>query len=346
MFIVLNIILFATIIAVLVYSYLNINKLQTANRSIKNQITGLQKDVKGTIDSIDTINKNSDIATKETRDMLMNSTTNLQSNIDKVSSDDKDLIQSTASSLQSDIEKTSTNNKNLLQSTASSLQSNIASSDLRKGGSISGDINISGKTKTSVLKLGDKFSLSGVGDVHGNDQWLRLLNKDATGYADGGFAAKRIWTNEGIIDGSQHVSGDLVFNGDNKWIVHTPDDGRKTMYIAPAGKNGDWDWDKQMNINNDGSVYMKYATVGTDMSVNGNLTMGPAKAISSSGRMHISGNELLYLLNKDGVIVGKEWGGNGNLSVQGKTTTNELNANKICIGSTCINENQLKKIAT
>ena len=37
-----------------------------------------------------------------------------------------------------------------------------------------------------------------------------------------------------------------------------------------------------------------------------------------AGRVHISGNERLYLLNKDGVIVGKEWGGNGNLQVQGR----------------------------
>jgi hypothetical protein len=39
--------------------------------------------------------------------------------------------------------------------------------------------------------------------------------------------------------------------------------------------------------------------------------------IATPGRMHITGGERLYLLNKDGVIIGKEWGGNGNLSVQG-----------------------------
>ena len=38
---------------------------------------------------------------------------------------------------------------------------------------------------------------------------------------------------------------------------------------------------------------------------------------NDTGRMHISGNERLYLLNKDGVIIGKEWGGNGNLQIQG-----------------------------
>ena len=45
--------------------------------------------------------------------------------------------------------------------------------------------------------------------------------------------------------------------------------------------------------------------------------MHSGKTIVSDGRMHIHGEELLYLLNKDGVIIGKEWGGNGNLTVQG-----------------------------
>jgi len=45
-------------------------------------------------------------------------------------------------------------------------------------------------------------------------------------------------------------------------------------------------------------------------------------SFTSPGRLHLSGPELLYLLNKNGVIVGKEWGGNGNLNVQGDTTVN------------------------
>ncbi len=40
--------------------------------------------------------------------------------------------------------------------------------------------------------------------------------------------------------------------------------------------------------------------------------------ISASGRLHIFGDELLYLLNRSGVIVGAEWGGTGNLTVEGE----------------------------
>ncbi len=45
--------------------------------------------------------------------------------------------------------------------------------------------------------------------------------------------------------------------------------------------------------------------------------------IHTPGRLHMSGDEFLYILNKSGAIVGKEWGGTGNLSVQGKLTVGE-----------------------
>lgn len=46
--------------------------------------------------------------------------------------------------------------------------------------------------------------------------------------------------------------------------------------------------------------------------------------INTAGRQHISGNELLYILNKNGAVIGKEWGGNGNLQVQGDATVGKL----------------------
>lgn len=39
--------------------------------------------------------------------------------------------------------------------------------------------------------------------------------------------------------------------------------------------------------------------------------------LSNTGRQHVYSGELLYLLPKSGVEVGKEWGGNGNLNAQG-----------------------------
>jgi Chaperone of endosialidase len=42
-----------------------------------------------------------------------------------------------------------------------------------------------------------------------------------------------------------------------------------------------------------------------------------SSTVSCDGRLHIAGAETLYLLNLGGVVVGKEWNGNGNLVVEG-----------------------------
>ena len=55
------------------------------------------------------------------------------------------------------------------------------------------------------------------------------------------------------------VDDDLQFTGKNNWILHTPDDNRRTLYVAPsktAGKT-DWDWANQTKFNADGSIEMK-----------------------------------------------------------------------------------------
>ncbi|MCP4667296.1 MAG: tail fiber domain-containing protein [Deltaproteobacteria bacterium] len=59
----------------------------------------------------------------------------------------------------------------------------------------------SGTFKTLKLRLGDKWLLSGIGDGHANDDWLRVFNVDGSDYY-GGLAAGRLWTKEGSIAGS------------------------------------------------------------------------------------------------------------------------------------------------
>lgn len=55
---------------------------------------------------------------------------------------------------------------------------------------------INGIFKTDVLRLGDKWRLSGVGDHEANDDWLRLKNVANNAYW-GGFAASKMWTMQG-----------------------------------------------------------------------------------------------------------------------------------------------------
>jgi hypothetical protein len=59
-----------------------------------------------------------------------------------------------------------------------------------------------------------------------------------------------------------------------------------------------------------------------NLRVNGEIQTPANHTIKCDGRQHMGGEELLYILNKSGVMIGKEWGGNGNLHVQGNTQVN------------------------
>ncbi len=55
-------------------------------------------------------------------------------------------------------------------------------------------------------------------------------------------------------DGSVHFTGDPVMGGQNSWTLHTPDDGRTTLWLAPGSYNDNWNWANATRFNNDGSV--------------------------------------------------------------------------------------------
>ena len=105
----------------------------------------------------------------------------------------------------------------------------------------------------------------------------------------------------------------------------------KNDYIS-EGFSSDEAVQNVASLYNTGMATVTNLRATKDINVDGILT---SNHIRNPGRMHLSGDELLYLLNKNGVIIGKEWGGNGNLSVQGDcsvagtATVNQLMANKI-----------------
>jgi hypothetical protein len=61
---------------------------------------------------------------------------------------------------------------------------------------------VNGVFKTDVLRLGDKFRLSGVGEAMGNDDWLRMTAVGNSAVYYGGIAAGRLWTQQGVLAGS------------------------------------------------------------------------------------------------------------------------------------------------
>jgi len=61
-------------------------------------------------------------------------------------------------------------------------------------------------------------------------------------------------------------------------------------------------------------------TIPGSLTLKGDLVFPDANTIKAAGRLHISPGEILYLLPKANVIIGKEWGGTGDLVVQGNQT--------------------------
>ena len=104
------------------------------------------------------------------------------------------------------------------------------------------------------------------------------------------------------------------------------------LYILQNNKKEHLDATPLSNesIQNIASVYNKDNLTATNINatgnlqVKGNITNGSTTlsgtTLNDTGRFHISSGELLYLLPKSGVIIGKEWGGTGNLQVQGNIT--------------------------
>lgn len=59
--------------------------------------------------------------------------------------------------------------------------------------------------RTNILQLGEKWTMSGVGDRIGRDEWLRLLDANINaGNRDyfGGFAARKLWSWDGSVEAS------------------------------------------------------------------------------------------------------------------------------------------------
>jgi hypothetical protein len=70
-----------------------------------------------------------------------------------------------------------------------------------------------------------------------------------------------------------NVRNDLKFVGGNNWIIHTPNDGRHTMYIAPSRAKGneEWNWGNQTRLEPDGKVFTKDLHSETSNSTTSNV---------------------------------------------------------------------------
>ena len=164
------------------------------------------------------------------------------------------------------------------------------------------------KVNTDVLHLGNKFRLSGVGDSHANDDWMRLLGKDNKNYK-GGVAVGKLW-----VGGVSHLNGN-------------------TLTHSVSRNGGDW-----LRINNDGSSPGRTALYG-NLSINdtrknqGGLSVGAWKNVGK-GNIEATGN--IFADGNVGVgtkTVRNPQGWNKVLEVKGKDHAKSLtSSNNVSVG--------------
>jgi len=148
---------------------------------------------------------------------------------------------------------------------------------IRNLSNVATKLQAGGLTVPGNLKVGANLATNGLDPANMPDGWgggLRIFDGYSSGTigfgpdgkklnaymnSNGDMRSINMNTDNATINGNANVTGDIVFNGANKWIIHTPDDNRRIMYMAPANDKGEWMWDKQTVFNNDGSVQLSGA---------------------------------------------------------------------------------------
>ena len=155
---------------------------------------------------------------------------------------------------------------------------------IRNLSNVATKLQAGGLTVPGQLKVGDKLSTNGLDPANMPDGWgggLRIFDGYASGTigfgpdgkklnaymnSNGDMKSINMNTDNATINGNANVTGDIVFNGANKWIIHTPDDNRRIMYMAPGNDKGEWMWDKATVFTNDGNL-----SIQGDINTNGNV---------------------------------------------------------------------------
>ena len=129
-------------------------------------------------------------------------------------------------------------------------------------------------TLPGSLKIINKISTNGLDPDNMPDGWgggIRTFDLYASGTVACGTDGKQLKSyinssGNGYFASDLQTDSNLILGGDNKWIFHTPDDGRKSLHISPWNGKDNWDWSKGYEINNNGEFLVK-----GNLTINGDI---------------------------------------------------------------------------
>ena len=166
------------------------------------------------------------------------------------------------------------------------------------------------------LYFGADDTNRGINSVGNRDFGLYINGKNRMNFTSNGML--NINTNNTAFSGPVVFNGDAVFTK-NTTLNDINATGNINVTGNTLGRNADYSnfgaqniWTTTIqpknNSNDGGTIYM-----------NANRMYMPKGSLISApdGRLHISGGEALQIMNKNGVNVGKGWGGTGDLTVEG-----------------------------
>jgi hypothetical protein len=202
--------------------------------------------------------------------------------------------------------------------------------------------------------LAARLQVGGAAHSGGADAGLSFMDREVTGYVDAPIAGERwvwyadhgyarLWSGTDQLSvGAPGDGGGLDVprrmrvrqGGDISagiWFSQNAAPGAAFVGMSDDDHVGFWGhdagWGLTMDVHSGAlstsaplTVHAPAVVVG-NLRAGGGLTLPEGGIIQSDGRLHITGPELLFLLNHDGVVVGKEWGGSGNLTVEGTLRT-------------------------
>jgi hypothetical protein len=168
------------------------------------------------------------------------------------------------------------------------IPSNIRNNKPTTIGGASIDYGFGTYNNNDAAPFADYMHFNTWGDSSGGKQNLLMLNKGEIGmrvfqkgfgedssfddYKDVVMANKNGDVGIGTTNprGKLDVNGDIVTSGDNAWIFHSPDDGRKILYVAPTTDNKlGWEWGAQTRFHNNGDV-----NISNNLGVGGRIWSG------------------------------------------------------------------------